>query len=1674
MNKLQMSIFLGVACDGAETLTWVDSGYGEITVTHDFGTVANANYKCEITLVTWDATASTYAITRISEDCSPVTFRDHDVVDAFGYGSYQFSSKKFAYGASIDDDDPICELTPVASALTPPACDATALLDFGRPDTTSVVVTVDPVYAREYMLCRITLVSGAAGTPNTGPTASMVRVGSCTDRFDFIKETGEVIDWTATGSTLSFTLEQFPAGDLAELATDCPGTLVAAPYTVLVYPLGATCDQDLIVTRLPGAIYSFRIEEPHPLSGVCTLTITGGGNTQALANCADVVMMNLYEIRTNFGYAGLAAGASVTFTWSLTGSGTCTSASTTAFNVDAPAPITASYSTDFVTVTIGTVTDTFLINPANAKCRVRLVSCDGVTSTTTTAPSTTCVSSTVMSTISVAGLGENCVVKLEYLNSAEDTVLTTSDLISIATASVPSWSGISAPTVSSYGEGCLLVTWTAPSDGGTPVLCYIVSRQDDGGGYYEIGTNCDPSSNIDSFLTDTSFVSCTFDLITDYLFQVEAVNRIGVSAAHVISTAIRTEYLLAAPASVYTSPTLTSFAAGSFPMIIVQQKNPDGSPAADTTPTDRLFVGRLVNHGLIDAETGVLTPTDLASLAIPINSPPAFTKVYVHAGSGLYHLIVTEPPSAGAYSLATYSLESGGLLGQYWSNPFLANADDVTQKEPVIDFDWGMGPIINTDILVLYDYVSAQWVGFIEADFTEEYTFFLTTNDNVRMWVDDVLIINQWRTACVDECSGRAELAQSVSGFGSRKFHHVRIQYYHSKGPTQSKEAALTLSWSSFSQGREVIPTTQMFKGVLIDSGTLKTFTIVPDVVHAASSVVTMPVGSFYAGTEYTLTIQAKDAYGNDLTNLASSFTAAFTGPAAVTDSSAPADPSDLNGLYVIPFVLTVSGVYTVAIADSATNAVSTESVTVLPAEGYAFTAVVTQAPATRYVNSPVIVSVTVEDFYANSVGDAATLPAIYLSARWTGDSVTNTRLTYDDFALRRERFGDYFSQSQVVWNTGTSKYDVTINLPRAGTYDMEVGIVGGDAPDTSLVAQIVKASQVYAPQYSVVVTTPFPPTTLLAGTLATYVIQLRDEYMNALGEDPTAAPTVRIRLEPHAGASQEATCTDTGPNGQYSCPITPATAGADIYLSILVDGVHAAYMAETNGEVRHFQGPWLVSVVNPANVGPGTTCTVTGLRSTYTAGVAVDATLIFYDANGNLISTTGGPTIVAKFESDGPISDSTFTSNADGSITIPVVAILTTSTTLTISATGTACTTGALTVVIQAGTMKASGTVCTAWTPNPTNFPAGAPETLPCTPNDAAGNDLIRANLYTYGNCKLRSDSSVAVATATTYTAVSASLYSYGVTLTKAGQYSCYFLMGQPGGLIAQYYSETDFTELVGVDNTLLVDPRHYNEPPVQYTQIDSYLDFDWGGPIVTNGVTVKSIKWSGLLVAPVAGAYTFRIDAVGGVKLVLTGFPAISFDLLTDLSVARTSSAFTLALYAATAIEIQYIPTGSAEFSLKWEYVGDVMAAPWVVPPSALHAPLSILTVAQLNTVVATTISNKSTATLPSFFIQGVAETFTIQAIDTYGNLLPSRATACLGSNTLPTCLFRFTLSPDDGTVFVASDPVINDGTYTVTATFQTDGPRQLTIDLITSATPTYSAFVVSSYSFDVHPSS
>jgi len=122
---------------------------------------------------------------------------------------------------------------------------------------------------------------------------------------------------------------------------------------------------------------------------------------------------------------------------------------------------------------------------------------------------------------------------------------------------------------------------------------------------------------------------------------------------------------------------------------------------------------------------------------------------------------------------------SGTWRGEYYNNNQFAGTPTVVRYDSAINFDWGQGA---PHAQICADNFSVRWTRSLWLN-TGTWRFTATTDDGVRLYVDDVLVIDQWQEQPATTYTADVPLTAG--------YHKVRMEYFELTGP-----ASAHLSWS--------------------------------------------------------------------------------------------------------------------------------------------------------------------------------------------------------------------------------------------------------------------------------------------------------------------------------------------------------------------------------------------------------------------------------------------------------------------------------------------------------------------------------------------------------------------------------------------------------------------------------------------------------------------------------------------------------------------------------------------------------------------------------------------------------------------------------------------------------------------------------------------------------------
>ncbi|MBI4362498.1 MAG: hypothetical protein HY558_04920, partial [Euryarchaeota archaeon] len=208
---------------------------------------------------------------------------------------------------------------------------------------------------------------------------------------------------------------------------------------------------------------------------------------------------------------------------------------------------------------------------------------------------------------------------------------------------------------------------------------------------------------------------------------------------------------------------------------------------------------------------------DSLSLAIKEQGAANFTPYYTSnctAGGNQTYYTTYAPTTAGTLRirasidwqgnrLNSTPATTGGLTGKYFDR---TNGGDVTDDEYVAATCRVISPTVNINIGdvapsecsgVGNNDFNVRWTGRVYADCDASYTFYVTTDDGARLWVDGSRLVNSWTDQGATTYSGSITLTTG--------WHDIRMDSYENGGDYRAQ-----LEYASSCFSRAIIPSTKL------------------------------------------------------------------------------------------------------------------------------------------------------------------------------------------------------------------------------------------------------------------------------------------------------------------------------------------------------------------------------------------------------------------------------------------------------------------------------------------------------------------------------------------------------------------------------------------------------------------------------------------------------------------------------------------------------------------------------------------------------------------------------------------------------------------------------------------------------------------------------------------------
>ncbi len=160
----------------------------------------------------------------------------------------------------------------------------------------------------------------------------------------------------------------------------------------------------------------------------------------------------------------------------------------------------------------------------------------------------------------------------------------------------------------------------------------------------------------------------------------------------------------------------------------------------------------------------------------PFNSVSYLEGISNYLGNAVRVLYRSEPATIDSITnhaqFVTVPGGAPGLKGEYFNNENLDGEPALVRTDAQVHFRWGDGSYAEGQPV---DHFSARWTGYYIPDSEDDFVFFTSTDDGVRLYLDDELIINDWQRH-------GEKLNSVIRHLAGGKAVKIRLEYFENTG----------------------------------------------------------------------------------------------------------------------------------------------------------------------------------------------------------------------------------------------------------------------------------------------------------------------------------------------------------------------------------------------------------------------------------------------------------------------------------------------------------------------------------------------------------------------------------------------------------------------------------------------------------------------------------------------------------------------------------------------------------------------------------------------------------------------------------------------------------------------------------------------------------------------------
>jgi beta-glucosidase len=170
-----------------------------------------------------------------------------------------------------------------------------------------------------------------------------------------------------------------------------------------------------------------------------------------------------------------------------------------------------------------------------------------------------------------------------------------------------------------------------------------------------------------------------------------------------------------------------------------------------------------------------------SSLTKPFHSISYLEGLSNFLGKNIRVLYIDEQPALDDIVGRTrFEVSPGGpqgLKGEYFDNDNLQGAPALVRTDERIDFHWGNGSYQDGEPV---DHFSARWTGYFVPPSEDDYKFYVSADDGVRLYIDNALVIDDWKK--------HGEILNTYAmHLEANKPHDIRLEYFEDIGTATAR-----------------------------------------------------------------------------------------------------------------------------------------------------------------------------------------------------------------------------------------------------------------------------------------------------------------------------------------------------------------------------------------------------------------------------------------------------------------------------------------------------------------------------------------------------------------------------------------------------------------------------------------------------------------------------------------------------------------------------------------------------------------------------------------------------------------------------------------------------------------------------------------------------------------------